>query len=208
MGCTNSIRLNEEQNATLSRVLSKIERHTQTEVIPHTSQHVCDDYHWRTLALFILEGYRGFWWFTVERTVHQETAFVFHRELSRHVQMPFELKIASGTFQCAMNDILSSENGSSFLASLHSCIFALPHKSHEKVFIALTRCRITLKFKKCNFFTDTFGYLYHVIRRRLLNLATHTADTVRQWLSISNRTQIKQSVCPNVPSLQLDGFQS
>ena len=83
--------------------------------------------------------------------------------------MPFGLTNASATFQRALDLILTKYKWKTCLIYLDDIIIYSKsineHINHvDEVLEYLSQAGVTLKIRKCNFFTDKVEYLGHIIK--------------------------------------------
>ena len=103
----------------------------------------------------------GYWQIPGSHRDRDKTAFVFHSGLYRYKGMPFGLTNAPATFQRTLDIHLSQYKWKSCLVYLDDVIiFSRNLDSHispvEQVLSSLSRAGITVKLKKCEFFTKKF----------------------------------------------------
>ena len=110
--------------------------------------------------------------------------------------MPFGLRNAPGTFQRAIDVILAQVRWQYSLVYLDDIVvFSKTGEEHidhvRSVLSLLADAGVTLKLKKCFFFTDKIDYLGHVIRPGKLQIAEHTTDAIRQLQAPTNLTELR-----------------
>lgn len=125
-----------------------------------------------------------------------KTAFVSHHGLFRLIQILFGLKNAPGTFQCAMDVSLSRVKWQFTLFYLDDIVVfsRLPNERIDQVRQVLTLLRnagVTLKLRKCEFFTNSIDFLGHVIRPGQLEVSSHTVDVIRDLKPPTNFTELR-----------------
>ncbi len=99
----------------------------------------------------------------------EKTAFFCHSALFEWVRMLFGLTNAPATFQRALDIILSGYKWHTCLVYLDDVIVFShtlgDHIEHvDAVLTALRGAGVSLKLRKCQFFTDRIRYLGHIIR--------------------------------------------
>ena len=119
----------------------------------------------------------GYWQLPVSERDRAKTAFVCHAGLYQYIRMPFGLKNAPASFQRTLDIILSGYKWKSCLVYLDDVIIysntVEDHMRHVKAILgALKAAGITLKFSKCELFTDTVKYLGHIIKPGTLSVDT------------------------------------
>ena len=100
----------------------------------------------------------GYWQIPVSHRDRDKTAFFCHSGLYRYKRMPYALTNAPETFQQTLDILLSRYKWKScFVYSDDVIIFSRSLDSHishvEQVLSSLSRAGVTLKLKKCEFFT-------------------------------------------------------
>ena len=122
----------------------------------------------------------GYWQISVRKQDRDKTAFVCHAGLYRYKRMPFILTNAPATFQRTLEILLSPYKWRSCLVYLEDIIIfsksVEEHFQHVKdILTTFKGAVISLKLKKCSFFTNTVKYLGHIIHPGTLEVdATHT----------------------------------
>lgn len=125
-----------------------------------------------------------------------KTSFVTHNGLCRYNRMPFGLKNAPATFQRAMDVILATVKWQFALVYIDDVLSFSPGpeehiKQVEIVFKLIHQAGMTLKLKKCHFFTDAIDYLGHVITPGRLQVATKTDETVQTLKYPTTTTELR-----------------
>lgn len=140
-----------------------------------------------------LNANSSYWQAEVKETNRNKTAFTSYHGLHRFVQMLSGLKNIPGTFQWAMEVIMSLVKWQSALVYLDDIVVfsrSLRNQiNHVKQVLSILKdAGVTLKLMKCNFFTETIDYLGHVIRLRRLEIATHTTAAIKKLKLPTNIT--------------------
>lgn len=113
------------------------------------------------------------------------TVFTSRHGLYRFIRMPFGLRNPPGTFQLAMDVILSAVKGQIAFLFLDDIIvflkFLEEHTVHVRNLLTLpSNPSITLKLKKRRSFAVTIDYLGHAMRLRRLDIVPHTTNVIRE----------------------------
>jgi Reverse transcriptase (RNA-dependent DNA polymerase) len=111
----------------------------------------------------------GYWKIPVHPGARDKTTFTSHYGTYRFLRLPFGLRNAPATFQRAIDIILSGVKWKTFLVYLDDIIVFSDsrsvHLAHVvEVLTLLGNAGLSLKLKKCHFFSETVDYLGHVIR--------------------------------------------
>ncbi len=150
-----------------------------------------------------LDANSGYWQLPMREEDIPKTAFVTHDGLYEYLRMPFGLRNAPASFQRALNIILAGFNWQTCLVYIDDIIIysktAEAHlKDVESILEALTQAGVSLKFKKCLFFTDSVRYLGHIVRPGTLEIdqshvkslkgarAPRTPTELRSFLGFTN----------------------
>lgn len=112
-----------------------------------------------------------------------------------------------GTFQQTMKVVLLSVKRQFPVAYFHY-IFASLRTSEKQIvpdrslLTLLTNAGVTLKFQNCRFFAKTVDYLGQIIHPRRLEIASHTTDSTRKFLtklgSLSELCNVFWLFAPNI----------
>lgn len=110
--------------------------------------------------------------------------------------MLFGLQNAPGKFQLTMSVILWSVKSQLALMYLEDiAIFSKTPKKHiylgRKALLLLYKAVVTLKLKKCNFFTDTNDYIGQVTHTGRFQLTLHTTDSMRELKQPTILTELR-----------------
>ena len=125
-----------------------------------------------------------------------KTTFTSHFGTYRFVRMPFGLRNAPATFQRAVDVILAGIKWQHCLVYLDDVIvFSNSVERHmvhvDHVLTLLRSAGVSLKLKKCNFFTQSVSYLGHVIRPGRLSLADKNTRALREAKHPSTQTELR-----------------
>ena len=122
----------------------------------------------------------GYWQIPERKQDRDKTAFVYHAGLYRYKRMKCGLTNAPATFQRTLDILLSPYKWRSCLVYLDDIIiFSKSVEEHfqqvKDILTTLKSAGISLKLKKCSFFTNKVKYLGHIIHPGTLEVnATHT----------------------------------
>jgi Reverse transcriptase (RNA-dependent DNA polymerase) len=123
-----------------------------------------------------LECNSGYWQIPVDPVDHEKTAFTSHLGVKQFRRLPFGIRNAPGTFQRAIDIILSGIKWKTCLVCLDDVIiFSSSRDKHLKhvneALKLLGKAGLSLKLIKCHFFKEAVDYLGHVIRPGKLAVA-------------------------------------
>ncbi|MGH0053304.1 MAG: reverse transcriptase/ribonuclease H family protein, partial [Sphaerochaetaceae bacterium] len=138
----------------------------------------------------------GYWQTPLAKDDRDKTAFTCHAGLYRFIRMPFGLMNAPATFQRALDMILSRFKWKTCLVYLDDVIIYSnnmdDHFKHvEEILSCLSNAGITLKLKKCDFFTDTVNYLGHKIRPGHLETDKAVTAALKEAKHPRDQTELK-----------------
>ncbi len=110
----------------------------------------------------------------------EKTAFVTKRGLFEYLRMPFRLRNAPSSFQRALDIILAEHSWETCLIYIGGVIiFLKTAKQHlqnvYEILSVLHKAGVSLKLKKCLFFTNSVLYLGHIVLPGTLGVA----DSIR-----------------------------
>ena len=143
-----------------------------------------------------LDAYSGYWQMNIRKRDRHKTAFVTHSGAYQCIRMPFGLTNAPASFQRALDMILTKFKWKTCLVYLDDIIIfsntVEEHIQHvDEILDCLKRAGVTLKIKKCKFFTTTVEYLGHVIKPGRLEIDhAHTAS-LREALPPTNKSELR-----------------
>lgn len=124
-----------------------------------------------------------------------KTAFTCHAGCFEYKRMPFGLCNAPATLQRTLYIILSQYRWHTCLVYLDDImIFSPDHDTHirhvDEVLIALRSAGVSLKHRKCKFFSDSVDYLGHVTTPGKLHVATTDRDAVKGFKEPTTQTEL------------------
>jgi Reverse transcriptase (RNA-dependent DNA polymerase) len=136
----------------------------------------CIDSLGEAVVFTTLDCNSGYWQITVDPADREKTAFTSHFGVDQFRRLPFGLRNAPGTFQRAIDIILSGIKWKTCLVYLDDVIiFSSSRDMHLKrvneALNLLGNAGLSLKLIKCHFFKEAFDYLGHVIRPGKLAVA-------------------------------------
>ena len=143
-----------------------------------------------------LDANSGYWQIPVAKEDRDKTTFTCHAGCYRFKRMPFGLCNAPATFQRTLDILLAGLRWKTCLVYLDDVIvFSKTLDEHVKhvqdVLNILQRAGISLKLKKCNFFTKAVDYLGHVIKPGRLEVATKNTAAVEGFREPETQTQLR-----------------
>jgi transposase InsO family protein len=138
----------------------------------------------------------GYWQIPVHPPDRDKTTFTSHHGTYRFRRLPFGLRNAPATFQRAIDVILSGVKWKTCLVYLDDVIIFSPdresHLGHVDEALSLLRqAGLSLKLKKCRFFSETVDYLGHVIRPGRLGVAEKNTDALRTAAPPRTQTELR-----------------
>ena len=145
----------------------------------------------------------GYWQVPVRKSDRHKTTFTCHAGTFQYIRMPFGLTNAPATFQRALDILLARFKWKHCLIYLDDVIIhsrdVESHIRHvDEILGALRRAGVSLKLRKCSFFTNEVKYLGHVIRPGTMEIdgvataslksarAPRTQSEVRSFLGMCN----------------------
>ena len=142
-----------------------------------------------------LDANWGYWQVPIRKGDRDKTAFVCHQGLYRFNRMPFGLTNAPATFQRAVDILLARFKWRTCLVYLDDIIVFSnnldDHLSHvREIMRVLQDAGITLKLKKCEFFTDSVKYLGHVIRPGQLSVDEVRVKSLKEAKHPTTQTEL------------------
>ncbi len=143
-----------------------------------------------------LDAYSGYWQVNVKKDDRPKTAFVCHAGAYQCVRMPFGLTNAPATFQRALDLVLSKFKWQTCLVYLDDVIiFSKDVESHVKhvdeILSCLKQAGVTLKVKKCKFFTTEVEYLGHIIKPGRLEVDGANTKSLKEALPPTSKTELR-----------------
>ena len=110
--------------------------------------------------------------------------------------MPFGLTNAPASFQRALDFILTQFKWKSCLVYLDDVIIYSKtieeHIRHvDEILSSLAQAGVTLKMKKCKFFTTTVEYLGHIIKPGKLEVDQANTASLREAKPSTNKTELR-----------------
>ncbi len=156
----------------------------------------CNDSLGRAKWFTTLDCNSGYWQVPIAEEDREKTAFVSHCGQFQWKDMPFGLTNAPGTFQRAADIILISQKWKTCLVYLDDIIvFSEDFESHKRhvaeIITLLKDAGLSLKLRKCKFFSRTVDYLGHVIRHGKLAVAEKNTAAIKQASYPTTRTQMR-----------------
>ena len=138
----------------------------------------------------------GFWQIKLNEEDREKTAFTSHAGTFQWNSMPFGLCNAPATFQRTLDILLSGYNWRSCLVYVDDVvIFSSTFDDHvrhvREVLTALRAGGLSLKLKKCTFFSPTVDYLGHVIRPGPLEVAEKNTAALKQAQYPRTQTELR-----------------
>ena len=154
----------------------------------------------------------GYWQIPIAEEDQDKTTFTCHAGTYRFTRMPFGLCNAPASFQRTVDIILMRYKWRTCLVYIDDIIiFSKSIDEHLKhvneILDTLRKAGLSLKLKKCRFFTTTVDYLGHVIRPGLLEVATKNQEAIRKMNPPCTQTQVRSflGMC-NVYRRFVEGF--
>jgi hypothetical protein len=126
----------------------------------------------------------GYLQITIHPDDRDKTTFTSHYGTYQFLRLPFGLRNAPETFQRAIDIILSGVKWKTCLVYLEDVIVLSGSRSAHLAHVAevltlLGNAGLSLKLKKCHFFSETVGYLGHVIRPGRLGVAEKNTNSLK-----------------------------
>ncbi len=143
-----------------------------------------------------LDAYAGYWQMPVKAKDRAKTAFVCHAGTYQYRRMPFGLTNAPASFQRALDLILTKYKWKTCLIYLDDVIIysktVEEHIDHvDEVLRCLADAGVTLKIKKCKFFTSTVEYLGHIIKPGRLEIDQANTKSLVEALPPTNKSELR-----------------
>ena len=138
----------------------------------------------------------GYWQILLREEDREKTTFTCHAGTYQYIRMPFGLTNAPATFQRTLDILLSKFKWQSCLVYLDDVIIysnsVEEHIQHvDAILSALKAAGVSLKLKKCSFFTDKVKYLGHIIRPGTLELDPASTASLRKALPPRNQSEVR-----------------
>jgi hypothetical protein len=138
----------------------------------------------------------GYWQIKVKEEDIGKTAFVTKRGLYEFVRMPFGLCNAPGTFQRAMDILLSGLSWKNALIYIDDILVYSPTfeqhlKDLRSVFERLVEARFTVKLTKCFFGRESVNYLGHVVGSQGIKPDPSKLKAVEEFSVPTNLTEVR-----------------
>jgi RNase H-like domain found in reverse transcriptase/Reverse transcriptase (RNA-dependent DNA polymerase)/Integrase zinc binding domain/Integrase core domain/Chromo (CHRromatin Organisation MOdifier) domain len=138
----------------------------------------------------------GYWQIPVDPPDRDKTTFTSHYGTYRFRRLPFGLRNAPATFQRAIDVILSGIKWKTCLVYLDDVIIFSPdretHLAHVDEALSLLRhAGLSLKLRKCRFFSEAVDYLGHVIRPGRLGVAEKNTESLRDAAPPRTQTEMR-----------------
>ena len=149
-----------------------------------------------TAIFSTLECNSGYWQIPVAEADRDKTTFTCREHCYRFKRMPFGLCNAPVTFQRTLDILLARLRWKSCLIYLDDIIvFSRSIEDHfkhlGKILAILKEAGLSLKLKKCNFFTKIIDYLGHVIRPGKLEVAEKNTAALQGFKEPTTQTQLR-----------------
>ena len=147
-------------------------------------------------VLTTLDCNSGFWQIPIRESDRDKTSFVCHHSSFRWKRMPMGLTNSPATFQRALDMILAQFKWQTCLIYIDDIIiFSKDEESHldhvDQVLEALHRANVTIKLKKCDFFTNKVKYLGHIIEPGKLSVDKVRVKALEETVPPENKTQLR-----------------
>ena len=169
---------------------------TKPDVYPLPRMDDCLDSLGDAMIFTTLDANSGYWQLPVAEEDRDKTTFTTFAGTFRYKRMPFGLRSAPATFQRALDIILSGVRWQTCLIYLDDVIiFSKDIDSHlkdvDEVLQLLHQAGVTLKLKKCSWFTKKVHYLGHHITPGKLAVAKVPTDSFAKATFPTNITQLR-----------------
>ncbi len=143
-----------------------------------------------------LDAYAGYWQLPIKKEDRHKTAFVCHTGTYQYNRMPFGLTNAPASFQRALDMILTKYKWKQCLIYLDDVIvFSNSIEDHiqhvDDILSCLAHAGVTLKIKKCSFFTTTVEYLGHIIKPGRLEIDRANTESLRQAQPPADKSSLR-----------------
>ena len=169
---------------------------TKPDVYPLPRMDDCLDSLGDAMIFTTLDANSGYWQLPVAEGDRDKTTFTTFAGTFRYKRMPFGLRNAPATFQRALDIILSGVRWQTCLIYLDDVIiFSKDIETHlknvDEVLKLLHDAGVTLKLKKCSWFTKKVHYLGHDITPGKLAVAKAPAESFAKAVFPKNITQLR-----------------
>ena len=143
-----------------------------------------------------LDAYSGYWQMPIRPQDRPKTAFVCHAGTYQYKRMPFGLTNAPASFQRALDLILTRHKWKTCLIYLDDVVVYSnsieEHITHvNEILTCLSEAGVTLKIKKCSFFTKEIEYLGHTIKPGKLEIDRANTESLRQAVPPTNKSELR-----------------
>ena len=143
-----------------------------------------------------LDANSGYWQIPIEEQDRSKTTFPCHASCYQYKRIPFGLYNAPATCQWTLDIILSQYRWNTCLVYLDDIIIFSPNQeSHiqhaDEVLTALHSAGVSLKLRKCKFFSASVDYLGHIITPGKLHAAVINTDAVKGFKEPTTQTGLK-----------------
>ena len=151
-----------------------------------------------------LDAMCGYWQLPIRPGDMEKTSFTCHQGTFMYNRMPFGLCNAPATFQRALDIILAGYRWQTCLVYLDDVIvFSRNEEDHirhvREVLTALRDAGVTLKLRKCEFFTTSVKYLGHIIRPGRLEIDLARTAALKQAHHPKDQSELRSFLgCCNV----------
>jgi transposase InsO family protein len=138
----------------------------------------------------------GYWQIPVRPGDRDKTTFTCHAGTYRYVRMPFGLTNAPATFQRTLDILLSQFKWKHCLVYLDDVIIhsrdVESHIGHvDAILTTLRKAGVSLKLRKCSFFTKTVRYLGHVIQPGTLAIDDTSTASLKGARAPATQSEIR-----------------
>ena len=169
---------------------------TVPDTYPLPRMDECIDSLGAAVVFTTLDCNSGYWQIPVAPTDREKTAFTSHFGVYQFRRLPFGLRNAPGTFQRAIDIILSGIKWKTCLVYLDDVIiFSSSRDVHLKhvneALHLLGKAGLSLKLIKCHFSKEALDYLGHVIRPGKLAVAEKNTAALRNAPVPKTQTELR-----------------
>jgi Reverse transcriptase (RNA-dependent DNA polymerase) len=158
---------------------------TVPDTYPLPRMDECIDSLGDSVVFTTLDCNSGYWQIPVHPGDRDKTKFTSHYGTYRFLRLPFGLRNAPATVQREIDIILPGVKWKTCLVYLDDVIvFSGSRSAHlahvAEVLTLLGNAGLSLKLKKCHFFSETVDYLGHVIRPGRLEVAEKNTTALKK----------------------------